>query len=119
MDLECSICMENKTLENIVFLPCIHFLCSECNNSLKKNECPFCRNKIAEDPDSYDEHENEYNDTEFEMLVTERSEERRKRKKNKRYEKRIMKLLNNNQEVYISIDSRNTYTVLQQVNSEE
>lgn len=36
MDLECSICMENKTLENIVFLPCIHFLCSECNNSLKK-----------------------------------------------------------------------------------
>jgi len=30
-----------------------------------------------------------------------------------------MKLLNNNQEVYISIDSWNTYTVLQQVNLEE
>lgn len=119
MDLECSICMENKTLENIVFLPCIHFLCSECNKCLKKNECPFCRNKITEDPDSYDEHENEYNDTQFEMLVMERSEERRKRKKNKKHEKRIMKLLNNNQEVYISIDSRNTYTVLQQVNLEE
>ena len=37
----------------------------------------------------------------------------------KKHEKRIMKLLNNNQEVYISIDSRNTYTVLQQVNLEE
>ena len=119
MNLECSICMENKNLENIVFLPCIHFLCSECNNCLKKNECPFCRNKITEDPDSYDEHENEYNDTQFEMLVIERSEERRKRKKNKRHGKKIMKLINDNQDVYISIDSTNTYTVLQQVNLEQ
>jgi|TARA_B110001450_G_scaffold42652_1_gene38943 hypothetical protein len=108
--------MEDKKLENIVFLPCIHFLCSECNRCLKKNECPFCRNKITEDPDSYDEHENEYDDTQFEMLVMERSEEKRKRRKNKKHEKKIMKLLNNNQEVYILIDSRNTYTVLQQEN---
>ena len=85
MDIECSICMEDKNLENIVFLPCIHFLCSECNRCLKKNECPFCRNKITEDPDSYDEHENEYNDTQFEMLVMERSEEKRKRRKNKKH----------------------------------
>lgn len=119
MDLECSICMENKKLENIVFLPCIHFLCSECNNCLKKNECPFCRNKITEDPDSYDEHENEYNDVEFEILVMEdKSNERKRRKKYKKYEKKIMKLVNNNQEIYISIDSRNTYTVLNQENLE-
>jgi hypothetical protein len=111
--------MENKKLENIVFLPCIHFLCSECNNCLKKNECPFCRNKITEDPDSYDEHENEYNDVEFEILVMEdRSNERKRRKKYKKYEKKIMKLINNNQEIYISIDSRNTYTVLNQENLE-
>jgi|TARA_Y100000389_G_C17277435_1_gene421150 hypothetical protein len=110
--------MENKKLENIVFLPCIHFLCSDCNNSLKKNECPFCRNKITEDPDSYDEHENEYNDTQFELLVLDRTEERRRRKKHKKYEKKILKLLNNNQEICISIDSRNTYTVLTQENSE-
>lgn len=119
MNLECAICFESKKIEDITFLPCIHFLCSKCNNSLKKNECPFCRNKITEDPDSYDEHENEYNDVEFEMLVMDRTEERRKRKKYKKYEKRIMKLLNNNQEIYISIDSRNTYSILQQVNLEE
>ena len=118
MDLECSICMENKNLENIVFLPCIHFLCSECNKSLKKNECPFCRNKITEEPDSYDEHENEYNDAQFEMLVMERSEERRRRRKNKKYEKKILKLINDNREIYISIDSMNTYTILNQDNSE-
>ncbi len=116
MELECSICMENKNLENIIFLPCIHFLCSDCNKCLKKNECPFCRNKITEDPDSYDERENEYNeynDTEYEMTAMDRTEERRKRKKNKKYQKKIMKVLNNDKDVYISINSRNTYTILQ------
>lgn len=116
MDLECTICMEIKKIDDMIFLPCIHFLCSDCNDRMKKNECPFCRNKIKEEPDSYDEHENEYNDVDFEMVVMDRAEERKKRKKNKKYEKRIMRLLNNNQEVYISIDSRNTYTVLQQEN---
>ncbi len=118
MDLECSICMEDKNLEDMVFLPCIHFLCSNCNKCLKKNECPFCRNKIKEDPDSYDEHENEYNDNEYDALAMNRTKERRKRKKAKKYEKKIMRLVNNNQDTYISIDSRNTYTLLLQANSE-
>lgn len=113
MELECSICMDNKKIEDITFLPCIHFLCSDCNKCLKKNECPFCRNKIAEDPDSYDECENEYSDTDYEMVSIDRSEERRKRKKNKKYQKKIMRVLNNDNDVYISINSRNTYTILQ------
>jgi len=117
MELECSICMDTKKIEDITFLPCIHFLCSDCNKCLKKNECPFCRNKIAEDPDSYDERENEYIEIEYEMLAIDRSEERRKRKKNKKYQKKIMRVLNNDKDVYVSINSRNTYTILQHENS--
>ena len=56
---------------------------------------------------------NEYNDTEYEMVAMDRTEERRKRKKNKKYQKKIMKVLNNDKDVYISINSRNTYTILQ------
>lgn len=114
MELECSICMDSKELEKINFLPCIHFLCLECYEKLKKNECPFCRNKIKEeDSDSYDERENEYNDVEFEMLVSEESTRpKRKNRKDKKQEKRIMKLLKNNQEIVVSINSRNTYSIL-------
>ena len=35
------------------------------------------------------------------------------------YDKRLTKILNNNKDDYISIDSWNTYTVLQLMNSEE
>jgi hypothetical protein len=113
MELECSICMDNKKIEDIIFLPCVHFLCNSCNDKLKKNECPFCRNKITEEnSDSYEETENEYDDVNFEMLVIERSVNRRKRKKDKKYEKKIMKMISNNNEIYISINSRNTYTIL-------
>ena len=111
---ECGICMENKNLDCINFLPCIHFICTNCHDKLIKNECPFCRSIISheKEEDSYDSAENEYNDIEFEMLVLE--EERRpkkKTKKSKRQEKRIMKLMNNNKEVFVTVD-RNTFRVL-------
>ena len=112
MDLECSICMENKNLENIVFLPCIHFLCSACYNKLKKNECPFCRNQLREEQeDSYSETENEYHDLQFEMLDIEENRSRRRDKKSRKKEQRIMKLIKDNKEVVVSIN-RNTYRIL-------
>ena len=43
--IQCSICCENKI--NIKFTPCGHYnTCSDCCLSLKKDECPICRNKI-------------------------------------------------------------------------
>ena len=112
MDLECSICFDTKSVCKITFLPCIHFLCSQCYEQLKKNECPFCKNKLREEEeDSYDETENEYHDTDFEMLIAGSSENRRRRK-NKKMEKRIMKITKNNNEVIISIGRRNTYEIL-------
>lgn len=114
---ECGICMENKNLDCINFLPCIHFICTNCHDKLIKNECPFCRSIISpeKEEDSYDSAENEYNDIEFEMLVLE--EERRPKKKTKKFkrqEKRIMKLMNNNKEVFVTVD-RNTFRVLSNI----
>jgi len=109
---ECGICMENKSLEYINFLPCIHFLCSICYYKLVKNECPYCRHIIREiEIDSYDEAENEYSDVDFEILVLEESQIRRRKKRYKKQEKKIMKMLNNNAEAFVSYN-RNGYTVL-------
>lgn len=113
---ECGICMDSKTIECINFLPCIHFICTNCYDKLVKNECPFCRNIISEEKEeeSYDERENEYNDVEFEMLVLEERRSKRKSKKCKKYQKRIMKLMENNKEVFVSINN-NTFRVLSNV----
>lgn len=114
LGLECLVCFDNKTIDSITFLPCIHFLCSDCYDKLKKNECPFCRNQMREEnrEDSYSETENEYNDLQFEMLVIDETRSRRKDKKMKKKEQRIMKLIKDNREVTVSI-SNNTYTVLE------
>ena len=115
---ECGICMDNKPLECIDFLPCIHFVCIGCREKLVKNECPFCRHIIDEEKeeDSYDEAENEYNDIEFEMLVMDPGPRTRRRsKKIKKQEKRIMKLLRANKEVYVSVN-HNTFRVLSNMN---
>ena len=111
---ECGICMESKAIDSINFLPCIHFICTKCHDQLIKNECPFCRNIITEyKEESYDEQENEYNDANFEMLVMEEQDNRRKKKskKFKKQEKRLMKLLENSKEVFVTID-HNTFRVL-------
>ena len=111
---ECGICLDNKSLECIDFLPCIHFVCTECRDKLVKNECPFCRHIISEEKeeDSYDEAENEYHDIQFEMLVMDPGPRTRRRsKKIKKQEKRIMKLLQDNKETYICVN-QNTFRVL-------
>ena len=111
---ECGICMDTKTIENIDFLPCIHFICISCRDKLIKNECPFCRNVIYEEKeeDSYDDTENEYDDVHFEMLVMEEKHRpKRKSKRFKKQEKRIMKLLQDKREVYVNINN-NTLRVL-------
>ena len=98
---ECGICMENKTIESVNFLPCIHFICACCYEKLTKNECPYCRNKITDDPESYDEAENEYDDINFELLVIDPIENRKKKKK--KPSKKIFKLLDNNEEVVLQV----------------
>jgi hypothetical protein len=110
---ECGICMDSKTIESINFLPCIHFICTNCHDKLIKNECPFCRNIISEE-DSFDETENEYNDVHFEMLVMEEDRRSRRTKKFKKQEKRIMKLMQNNKEVFVTIN-HNTFRVLSNI----
>lgn len=111
---ECGICMDSKPIDAVNFLPCIHFICTKCHDKLVKNECPFCRNIITEEKEEvYDETENEYHDTNFEMLVMEEENVRRrkKNKKFKRQEKKIMKLMENNKEVFVTIN-HNTFRVL-------
>jgi hypothetical protein len=111
---ECGICMESKAIESINFLPCIHFICTKCHDKLIKNECPFCRSIITDEKEEdYDETENEYHDTNFEMLVMEEDNIRRRKrnKKSRRQEKKIIKLMENNQEVFVTID-HNTFRVL-------
>ena len=106
---ECGICMDSKSIGNVNFLPCIHFLCSDCYYKLVKNECPYCRTVIDyQEEDSYDETENEYSDVNFEILIMdEKQTSRRKRK----YKKRVMKLVNKNADVFV-YGNRNGYTVL-------
>lgn len=114
---ECGICMDNKEVDNITFLPCIHFICTTCYDKLTTNLCPFCRNVISEEKeeDSFDEAENEYHDVQFEILVLEEDRRARKRdKKNRKKEKKIMKLLENNSEVVMS-GSGNSFTILRNV----
>lgn len=43
-DNQCSICLENRDLNDEYFLPCNHSFCFDCiyNWSLKKPECPMC-----------------------------------------------------------------------------
>ena len=115
---ECGICMDNKPLECIDFLPCIHFVCIECREKLVKNECPFCRHiiDVEKEEDSYDEAENEYHDVQFEMLVMDPGPRTRaKSRKIKKQEKRIMKLLRANKEIYVNVN-HNTFRVLSNIN---
>ena len=112
--LECGVCLENRSIDSINFMPCIHFLCEDCYNKLYKNECPFCRNVINEEKeiDSYDECENEYNDVNFEILVLEERNRKSKRKKDRKREKKIIKFLKDNNEIVVSISRNNTYEIL-------
>lgn len=44
-DCMCVVCNDNQ--QNIKFEPCNHTnTCSECYNSLEKNECPICKQQI-------------------------------------------------------------------------
>ena len=118
--LECGVCLENRSIDFINFMPCIHFLCEDCYNKLYKNECPFCRNIINEEKeiDSYDECENEYNDVNFEILVLEERNRKNKRKKDKKREKKIIKFLKNNNEIVVSISRNNTYEILSNISND-
>ena len=115
--LECGVCLENRSIDSINFMPCIHFLCEDCYNKLYKNECPFCRNVINEEKeiDSYDECENEYNDVNFEILVLEERNRKSKRKKDRKREKKIIKFLKDNNEIVVSINRNNTYEILSNI----
>jgi hypothetical protein len=43
-EITCKICFINKV--NIVYIPCGHLYCSDCDKQKTKNECPLCRVKI-------------------------------------------------------------------------
>lgn len=44
--MECNICYENVTEDNIEFLECSHSLCQPCLSKLRNSLCPFCRAPI-------------------------------------------------------------------------
>ena len=44
--MECRICFENVTEDNIVSLECAHSLCQTCLGNLRQPLCPFCRTSI-------------------------------------------------------------------------
>ena len=41
--MECGICFEKFPADVFKFLPCAHFICSFCYESLVKHECPYCK----------------------------------------------------------------------------
>ena len=43
-NVTCKICMTNKV--NMVYIPCGHCFCSECDNRNTKRLCPICRKSI-------------------------------------------------------------------------
>ena len=44
--MECRICYEPVTADNIQVLECAHSLCQSCLGNLRSRLCPFCRNPI-------------------------------------------------------------------------
>ena len=45
--MECRICYETVTKDNIEFLECTHSLCQSCLSKLRNSLCPFCRAPIG------------------------------------------------------------------------
>lgn len=41
---ECLICYEKTS--SLIFLKCMHSLCTSCLSKLQKSTCPFCRKTI-------------------------------------------------------------------------
>lgn len=44
--MECLICYESVTADNLQVLECAHSLCHSCLGNLRNRVCPFCRNPI-------------------------------------------------------------------------
>ena len=44
--MECRICYENVTQDNLEILECAHSLCQSCLGNLRQRVCPFCRTPI-------------------------------------------------------------------------
>jgi len=42
---DCPVCLENKIIDDLVFLPCSHKVCEECYKGINK-KCPVCRNSF-------------------------------------------------------------------------
>ena len=45
--MECGICYEIVTKDNLEILECAHSLCQLCLGKLRQHVCPFCRNPIG------------------------------------------------------------------------
>jgi len=45
--MECRICYESVTEDNIEVLECMHSLCQSCLGNLRHRLCPFCRAPIG------------------------------------------------------------------------
>ena len=48
--MECRICYETLSEDNIEILECAHSLCQKCLGNLRQQLCPFCRNPISKSP---------------------------------------------------------------------
>ena len=44
-EIECIICYELITRDNIFILPCFHIICCKCQAKLKVKKCPTCRKR--------------------------------------------------------------------------
>lgn len=75
--MECGICFEKFPADVFKFLPCAHFICSFCYESLVKHECPYCRTSFETTPESDDE-------IYFQMIPIEHEEPKARKRKNKK-----------------------------------
>ena len=60
--MECGICYEYVSQDNIEILECAHSLCRKCLGKLHSQTCPFCRNPFINNflIPSYDNSDTEY-----------------------------------------------------------
>ena len=92
--MECQICYETVTENNLEILECAHGLCKKCFSLLRTSNCPFCRTPIKKITPEEQPHEifsirmfnNEDLEHEYDPIIIQSVRFRRRRRRN--YEQR-------------------------------
>ncbi len=45
----CCICLESKTSETFIVLPCVHWFCRACLGQMVQKVCPLCRSPFGDE----------------------------------------------------------------------